>query len=224
MRMSAKLQGLGCVVLVVLFFFACFFGMPMFFGVFVEHTQAVPGDAAHFDPVATFKQVADYAGDGNEVRFIDLSAHYVRSDGTLDLNASYMPTVDYKFYRVVTPQKSDVPVGAPGYVSSDATYQKVEVRIWQPNQMRNVTRDGSSYQYIHLGMARDVSEDLDVSLPGTVVDAPACPFVDLWKQAIDKGAPDNGVAVIDYNASGYEFFVQDTNYRFEFDLKCNMKV
>lgn len=223
MRISGKLQGLGCVVMVLLIMFVCFFGMPMFFGIIVEQTRTAPGDAAHFDPIATFNEVANYAGDGAEIKFVSLSARYVHSDGTLNLNESYYPGVDYEFYRVVKPQQSDVPVGAPGYVSRDATYQEVEVRIWQPYQMRSVSRGGSEYQYIHLGMARDIDETLDVSMPSAPASPPTCSFVDLWNQAIDKGAPDDGVAIINYDITGYTFSIQETNYRYHFTQDCAIK-
>src|SRR4051812_7881088 len=76
-------------------------------------TRSVPGDAAHFDPVASYPSVLDYAGTG--AKLISVNAYYVRSDGTVELNASYSPApyVDYEFVHKLDKAPANAPpIGA----------------------------------------------------------------------------------------------------------------
>jgi len=48
--------------------------------------------------------------------------------------------------------------------------------------------------------------------------APACSFARLWTEAKQRGAPAGSVAVITYDASGYEFRIDGTEVRLRFDM------
>src|SRR5436190_7302925 len=117
-------------------------------------TRDVPGDAAHFDPVTSYPSVLDYAGTGAELVSVD--AYYVRSDGTAELNATYSPApyVDYNFVRKLDKAPPNAPPIGAGGANTDPWYEPVEIRLYQPGQMRQVTSGGNSYTYVNKGMER----------------------------------------------------------------------
>src|SRR5262245_17572431 len=109
----------GCIAIpvgIVAFIVVCilpFFALSYVIGWFGEGTRPVPGDASAFDPIATYADVAKYAG--NNVQLQRITMYYVRSDGTLDLNASYNPYIQYRFYhQLASPPANAPPVGAGG--------------------------------------------------------------------------------------------------------------
>ncbi|GIK28064.1 MAG: hypothetical protein J5J04_04395 [Anaerolineae bacterium] len=220
---------LGCVIALVivaatvvpigLFVVAPLLGV----NVFGEDTREVPGDAANFDPIATYNELAAYAqGDAETVGLIMLRAYYVRRDGTLDLTAeNYMPRVDLEFVIPVPRPAEAPPVGAGG--SADDRYeQKVTVSAWRPGQIRHVTRTGggvsTSYSYKHLGLEREVDEPRKATTE--TIPAPTCSFKQLWDVAVERGAPADAVAIITYDDDGYEFNIGDVNVFLNFDTDC----
>jgi hypothetical protein len=114
--------------------------IPLFqSGLGMVDTRPVPGDPRNFDPVAALPGVREYAGEGAQL--VSIEAYYVRSDGTLDLNASYRPYTTYKFYREVPPPADAPPVGAGGKAGGK-WYEPVQVRASEPGQWYHVTRTG----------------------------------------------------------------------------------
>lgn len=180
-------------------------------------TRPVPGDATRFDPVATFQEVAAYAGEG--ARLLSLTAYYVKSDGTLDLTADYYPRVDYEFAREV-PRPDDAPPVGAGGTASGQWYEPIEIDAYQPNQWRRVS-GSQNYSYMNQGMERDVS-DATTTLSGTFVAAPACSFARLWETAITRDAPRDAVATIEYDAEGYDFRISDVSISLRFNTNCQL--
>jgi hypothetical protein len=211
---------MGLVVFVVLMIVVCG-GVPLLFSTyFQEDTREIEGEASHYDPIAAFDTVSDYAGENAELT--SLEAYYVRSDGTMDLNAEYYPRVDYDFYRVVSETDgNEVPLGAPNSTAdAEVLYQAVSISVWKPYQMRGVSTS-NNYSYMHLGMEREIDEPVR-NRPAEAIPAPVCTFAELWATAIEKAdAPAEAVAVIQYNAEGYYFYINDTDVRVYFDFDCN---
>lgn len=177
-------------------------------------TRPVPGDATAFDPIATFQEIAAYAGEGAQL--IRLSAYYVKSDGTLDLTADYYPRVDYEFAREVPPPEDAPPVGAGGSAGGK-WYEFIDIDAYQPNQWRRVS-GSQNYSYMNQGMERDVSAPRTLS--STFIPPPECSFADLWTVAMTQDAPRDAVAVIEYDSEGYDFRISDVSISLRFDTEC----
>lgn len=180
-------------------------------------TRPVPGDATRFSPSAAYEEIRAYAGEN--AKLISISAYYVKSDGTMDLTEDYYPRVDYKFAREVPRPADSPPVGAGGTVSGQ-WYEPIEIDVYEPNQWRRVS-GSSNYSYMNKGMERDVDSPT-TSLSGEFTDAPACSFADLWTEALAKDAPADAVAIIEYDAAGYDFRITDTGIWLRFDHDCQL--
>jgi hypothetical protein len=213
---------LGCLAVVLLFvgaFAVCGGGGLFITSVLVEHTAPLPGDASHFDPVASLSAVQNHAG--SDTQLVKIDALYVRSDGTMDLNASYRADAEYTFVRQVAPPADAPPVGAGG-TSGGQWYQEVSVEVYKPGQMRHVVSGNSTYDFINLGMDR---EDYTASstLPGDIVPAPKCAFQKLWSLAAEKDAPTDAVAIIRYDSDGYTFDISDAHIHLTFSTDCKLQ-
>ncbi len=180
-------------------------------------TREVPGDATHFDPIASFQQIKDYAGAG--AMLTDMSAYYVRSDGTMDLTASYTPNVTLEFV-IETARPADAPPIGAGGSTTGKWYIPVDIHIFQPGQWRQVTSSSVSYTYINKGMERDVDDP--TSSDQTILPDPTCSFADLWQIALTKDAPSEAVAIIRYNEDGYDFTISDASIYLEFGMDCRL--
>lgn len=224
---SAKARGsdkgclaiLGLLVFIALMIFLCGFVPIALTTYFWVETETIEGEGNAYDPIAAYDTVSAFAG--NNAQLLSIEAYYVRSDGTMDLYAEYFPRVDYEFYTLADSETgNDIPLGAPNSTAdAEVLYQRVDISVWQPYQMRSVSTS-SSYTYMHLGMGRDVDEPVR-DKPAEPIPAPACHFSDLWATAIaEENAPENAVAVIQYNQEGYSFYINDTDVRMSFDFDC----
>lgn len=200
---------------------------PLFkswFDVDLDPTVVPPGDLRAFDPIATFAAVRAYAGDG--ARPVSMRATYVRPDGTLDLNADLTPSpnVSYEFVREIRPGPDAPPIGA-GVNASGTQWQTIVVTVGSPGKTVYVRRLGgkvnAQYYYTNKGMQKDERQPRG-SNDETVVPDPSCPFADLWKKAIERGAPAQAVAVISYDDDGYDFRINDTDVRLTFGKDCDV--
>lgn len=192
------------VVGIVLFTAFVGLGIPLL-GMLAEGYAPVPGDARRFDPIANLAQIKAHAGEG--AVFTDLYARYVRSDGTVELGATYEPYVTYSFYReLATPPPDAPPLGAGGGAE---WYLPVNVLLRTPEMG-------------FLGMRRSeqpaVSEQPDEPAPD-----PTCSFATLWGVALERDAPASAVAVITYDVNGYAFWIEDTDIRLNFTLDCTLE-
>jgi len=199
-------------------FFGLLFASGHIFG-YIQGTRVVPGDASNFNPSVEFETVQTFAGD--DVRFLEMTINYIRPDGTMDLNASYKPSVDYVFVRRSDDQPPDVPVGAPGHRGDEAQYEYVTVEINQPFRNISVTSNGSTSSYVDLGMSSSVrSVPPSIELPEWV-SPPTCSIKQLWQIAKSYDAPlDNAVAVIKYTHEGYRFTIHDVSVDLKFSEDC----
>jgi hypothetical protein len=184
-------------------------------------TRSVPGDAAHFDPVASYPSVLNYAGAGAEL--ISVSAYYVRSDGTVELNASYSPapSVDYEFVRKLDKAPANAPPIGAGGANTAPWYEPIEIHLYQPGQWRQVSSSNVSYTYVNKGMERSV-DDPENGLSHPVIPPPACPFAKLWAAALTKDAPNDAVAIITYDAEGYNFSISGLSVYLKFGADCKL--
>jgi hypothetical protein len=180
-------------------------------------TVPVPGDATTFDPISTLPQVMAYAGDGAQVT--EISAYYVRSDGTLDLTASYHPYVEYEFVRKVPAPADAPPVGAGGTVKG-GWFEPVTVKAYEPGKWWSVHSGNSTYSYMNRGMERKASRP--TSSPSPVLPVPKCSFKTLWSAAAERGASTDAVATIIYRSTGYRFSVRDTDIDLNFNNDCHL--
>jgi hypothetical protein len=215
----------GIIAGILLIIVGCFGITTYVSSVLTEETWYVPGNASHFDPVQVYPDVQAYAGEGAQL--LKMEAYYVRSDGTLDLNADYSPSpsVTYRFFRPSTREaENKAPLGVPGAASnpSGQAYEPVIVKLSRPYQMYNVRSSSGEYSYMNFGMDRDVGVPASGN-PGTLLEAPACSFADLWAMAIDVAeAPPEAVAVIIYDQSGYLFEIYNTNIDLQFGMDCQL--
>ncbi|MBC8170804.1 MAG: hypothetical protein H7X77_04010 [Anaerolineae bacterium] len=190
-------------------------------GIFIEQTWLVPGDASSFDPVASYEVVRNHAG--NDTQLVSIEAYYVKSDGTLDLYASYYPRVTYEFVRELASPPADAPpVGAGGSVSGK-WYEPVEVELSQPFSGWSVKSGGNSYTYTNLGMDRETDSSPGVREDKFIAPSPACSFKQLWSTALEYDAEPEAVAIINYDLNGYDFTISDLGLYLEFDLSCRLR-
>jgi hypothetical protein len=216
-------RGFGCRLwLIIPIVIVLFIGLMISIGFisgYMEGTRLVPGDASNFDPSVELEAVQRFAGD--DVRFLEMMVNYIRPDGTMDLNASYKPSVEYVFVRLSDDQPAGVPVGAPGYRGDDAIYEYVIVEINPPFRNISVTTNGSTSGYVDLGMSRSIrSVPPSIDLPENV-SPPTCEVEQLWQIAKSYDAPeDNAVATIKYTHEGYHFMIRDVNVDLKFTEEC----
>lgn len=181
---------------------------------------AVPGDATHFDPITAFDEVQKFAGEG--AMLLSMDATYVRSDGTLDLTAeAYRPTVTYAFVRqLAEPPTNAPPIGAGGSVN-DEWFEPIEVELSRPGQGYTRRTGGGEISYVNQGMERDVETAVN-RMSQEVIEAPQCSLAKLWESALAQDAPREAVAIIHYDADGYDFRISDTNISLEFTPECQL--
>jgi hypothetical protein len=189
-------------------------------GLPVPETQAVSGDPARFDPIAQYNAVVAFAGVGAQL--VEFSANYVQSDGTVNLTAAnYAPWVTYKFVRPTDPPANAPPIGTGGN-SGGVWYEPIEVEAYQVGQRRQTSvYSGAArfrFQWVNMGLTRQV-DDKTTSV-GTILEAPRCSLADLWDYALSQDAPAEAVAIIRYDASGYDFSISSTPYQFRFGQDC----
>ena len=185
-----------------------------------RESRSVPGDAASFDPIAQYDAVREYAGEGAQL--LEMSAFYVKSDGTVDLNAAYDPYVSYEFFRLSTSEGQEAPPLGAGGSGSDQWYQTVTVEAWRPGKTWSIQSGSSNFTFTTQGLSREWDEPRN-TMPGTAIDAPTCSFATLWQTAIQRDAPANAVAIIDYDGDGYSFRIRDTNISLDFGTNCGLE-
>lgn len=180
-----------------------------------DNTAAPPGDVRNFDPVASFEAMAAYAGP--DARLVSLQAWFVRTDGTLDLEADYRPRVTAEFVTRAT--EADVAAQGPrapgsGFAVGDPLDTALDVRAphWQ-----HVSSGGSEWDEKHLGMGRRPGGKASAR---KFADTPTCPFRQLWQQAKQRGAPTDVVAIIRYDATGYTFEANGRDFKVRFAADC----
>lgn len=189
-------------------------------GLPVPETTAVRGNPARFDPVRQYDEVLAFAGAGAQL--VEFNATYVQSDGTVDLRAtSYAPWVTYKFVRPTDPPADAPPIGTSGN-SGGQWYEPIEVEAYQVGMRRSssISTGGVRYrfQWVNLGLTRE-ADDKTTSV-GTILEAPRCAFGELWEYALSQDAPADAVAIIRYDAGGYDFSISGTAFNFRFDTDC----
>lgn len=211
----------GIVALVLLFHYVI---GPLFESGFgMVDTRPVPGDAANFEPFTALPEVFEYAGAGAELVSIDL--RYVRSDGTMDLTAeSYQPRVEYVFVRPAAPPADAPPIGAGGSTTGQ-WYERVTIEAYKPGQWRHVTTISggvsTEYSYMNQGMERDIASP--TSTKSTVIARPECSLAAMWEAAKKQDAPQDAVAIITYNAQGYDFRISALSISLHFDTDCRLR-
>lgn len=171
--------------------------------------QSVENPAA-FDPIAMLPTAQAMAGEGAQLLGIDM--RFVRSDGTMDLTATYnpAPSTTYAFMIEVPPPPDAPPVGVGGYTGGNF-YQQMEVIAERPGQPRRVTEVGGGgrleYTYVTQGLRLNPSTPRG-SAPSTAIALPTCSLAALWAEAIRRDAPRDAVATITYDQTGYRFSIQ----------------
>jgi len=194
--------------------------MSLLAGVEAPQTQSIKTDPNHFDPFVGLAQAREFAAP--DALLISIGANYVRSDGTMDLNASYNPRTDYKFVRKIPRPEDAPPVGVSGSTNGQ-WYEPISIQVYRPGTRRSVSVSNGgtrvSYSYTNEGMVRD-ADDPTTSLSGEVVSDPECTAQKLWSIALENDAPADAVAVINYDVDGYDFIISGvTNLYFTSDCK-----
>jgi hypothetical protein len=186
-------------------------------------TVAPPGDAMRFDPVQALSEVEAFVGGG--VKLVSFDARMVRSDGTMDLKATYQPppAADYVFTKIVSAPETAPPLGT---MPASSTWQeRITVKVSRPGQRFFVTsKEGGltlKYNYVTKGMEKNVS-DPAISPTPTLPSQPICLLSDLWRQAIQRGVPQDGVATITYNSRDYRFKQYGNVKTYTFGLDCKL--
>lgn len=181
-------------------------------------TYDVPGSADRFDPVAAVAPLAALAGEGAYLGEATFSQ--VRSDGTMDLDVSYVPvpSARYTFFRRLKGAPKDAPPIGTGRGVGE-WYEEVVVDCSQPGVRRTqITRGGnlnSRIDYIHKGVAIR-REPKSGQLPAELRALRPSP-AEMWRHALDQGAPPEAVATISYETDGARFSIVGTRFRYDWD-------
>jgi len=182
----------------------------------LEGTADVPGDVHAFDPIGSLSAVTAFAGSG--AKLVRLEAKFVREDGTQDLEASYVGYVSSDTYDFARPTGSavdpSVPVGARPTV---APFEGIAVTIQKPHWVSQSVNGQQPEQKKHKGMAVGPGGGGSMKVPAG---PPVCSFKKLWAAARGHGAPAGAVAVITFDAKGYEFRIDGTPVHMQFDGQC----
>lgn len=183
-------------------------------------TRALQGDPSAFDPIAQFSEMQAFAG--ADAQLVAFDAQYVRMDGTLDLTADYNANVDAEFLRQVARPDNAPPPGVDGSGTGPWSV-RISILAFEPGQGRSVTQLGGAsnrYIYTNEGMSRD--EDEPSIHDDAILKPPRCPFRDLWKVALEQGAPADAVATIRYNENGYDFDISGMGINLNFTPDCQL--
>lgn len=184
-----------------------------------HETYFLKSDASRFDAFAALPEVESHVGEG--AKLASVYVDFVRADGTLDLYAKYEPRATYIFYREVSGEK-DLPTGANGVNANGKILEGVTAEVYRPFKWQCETAAGSSACY-YFNKGLDIHRFVATSAPTTYVENPKCKIYDLWQQAIVKGVPNDAVAKISYNASGYDFAIEGTDVKLHFGSDCNLE-
>lgn len=192
-------------------------------GMFGIETYKIAGDVRHFDPYKELPQIRAKVGAGAILKEID--AEYVRSDGTMDLEATYKPppTVEYTFVMPLAKPPADAPPVGASRGPDDKWYQEVRVSCGHIGQRYTVRRmsGGSSTQfsYTNEGIEIDRHSATSGTIPTDLGD-PKVSCAQIWDMALKAGAPKDAVAIIRLTSSGYDFGItRSTNLRLDLDGK-----
>jgi hypothetical protein len=229
-RFSGTKILIGVLLPIILFGVGLFYGINYLTGTIIEQTAEVPGDATHFDPIASLEAVKAHAGLGSKLTSID--AMYVGSDGTLDITRTepYSPKVKYELFVEADSEGKDAPPMGAGGVEGGYWYRRITMDVYEPGQWRHVISMGgggsSEYSYQNKGMDKDEGS-VQYGKPVEAPD-PKCSFKDLWAAALEKGAPKDAVANIDYELTykgepKYTFEISGTDYDYVFDGECKIR-
>lgn len=191
-----------------------------------EETFAISGDNRRFDPFAKLPEIRSRLQPN--AGLVSIQATFVRSDGTMDLEAEYtpFPQTEYVFVRPLDKAPENAPPIGAGRGPDDIWFEEIRVKCYRPGQLRHVRRMGGNmnteYTYKHLGMEID-RRTPQSGQPEPAIPDPECTTRDLWKLAMARGADVNAVARIEYHKDGYEFRIDRTDVRFACDRDCRIK-
>lgn len=173
----------------------------------------LPGGPGAVDLKALLPLAREQLRQHEGAEFAGFRARYVRSDGTLDLQAKgYSPEVTFTFVQqqAAPPRDPSLPVGVGQGLSPMATAYEVEVRkggLKRPSL-------GLSSPFPLQGPAPE----------------PRCSPRQLWDAARRVGAPEGAVATIAYEMTigrgpSWHFEIQDTPFAFDVsDARCERGV
>jgi hypothetical protein len=219
----------GCVAVAIVLFVSgiIYVSCSNFFANLMgEKTYEISGDNTRFDPFAKLDEVRSRVPAGS--RLVSIEATFVRSDGTMDLTATYTPSpqTTYKFVHLLDKAPENAPPVGAGRGPNDKWYEEIVVTCYRPGQRRFVTRTSggttTKYNYTHLGLDVDI-RDPQSGKPEEAMSDPKCSTQKLWELATQKGADKNAVARIEYDKDGYRFSIDRTDVRFECDADCRVK-
>jgi hypothetical protein len=175
-----------------------------------EETYPVPGDAAKFKPFDALAGIRERVG--KDARLTEVEIWLVRSDGTVDLTATYTPSprVLYTFVRPAKNPPAEMPPIGAGRKEGDIWLEEVKVECFRPGQVRHVKKMGGSvnkeYRFSNEGMVLTFGSPSMGTLPEDL-GSPKVSVEEIWSVAIGKGAPKEAVARITWSSRGYEFRV-----------------
>jgi hypothetical protein len=193
-------------------------------GLDVKTSQAITGDASHFDPFKSYAEAHDFAA--KDAQLVGLTAYYVKSDGTQDLTATYSPAprTEYKFVEEVPAPTNAPPIGAGGSATAK-WYKPIVITAYRPGQSESIREYSGNtslqYTFVNKGYSRETSDVRNNAV--TILAPPACDLAQMWKTAIQTAnAQPNAVATITYSTSGYRFEITGTNVSLTFGIDCNV--
>jgi len=167
-----------------------------------EEIYPIAGNPATFDPIASIPDVTAKAGSG--ATLVKLEIRSIRSDGTMDLTASYSPppTAQYEFQRKLSkaPEgKTEPPIGA-GRGVDDVWVEEVRIDVVKPGQRRHVMRRSgmSSAEYDYTTEGMEVSRSSRMRKPDPSLNTQKLSIKQMWDTAIKIGAPRDAVATVEY--------------------------
>lgn len=175
-----------------------------------EETHPISGDPTRFDPIAALPEITKKAGPG--AFLVELNLTQVRSDGTLDLMADYLPAprAEYVFMRKLDKApdgRTTPPIGA-GRTPDSVWIEEVRVSVYEPGQRRRVSRRGgdvnAEYSYTNEGMDIDRNANMLKPKPEAKLEPS---LKSIWETALRAGAPKDAVAEITFQEDQVKFNV-----------------
>lgn len=199
-------------------------GLMYYLSAVTHHSKSLTGNPATYSPITYFSEAQELAGE--DALLYEMEAKFVKSDGTMDLTASYNPppSADFTFYIPADKPKDAPPTGA----GSDKYSREVNIMVERAWTTHGVTKSTANtrtrYTYFNFGIAADFDEPNNFRQLEKAVPTPKCDFADLWKAAITEGANPEAVSTIIYNKDGYDFrvFGDKEDLYLKFDMSCKL--
>jgi hypothetical protein len=172
-----------------------------------------PGVVTAYKPVTYYDRIRRDCGSG--CKLLKMVAKNVASDGTMDLTKTGLVTFEFKNLKrtkkVKVKGKKKKKKASKVVSSGKGKYEKVII---------TVPKIGGSSRVNKMVMGRSTRTYNVRTTHSATVKGPTCKVLDLWKQALAKGADGAYLANITYDRDGYLFEIKSKGFKMAFNQQC----